>query len=249
MERSGVLPTTQFAYQRGLGTCDAILCLSHTLQRALESGQEARIVQIDFSAALDRLNHQGILYKLCSVGIGGPVPFILTQFLSNRSQQVWWMVIGVNWLTLCQECRRVVFYSRYCSSCTLRSFFSFWKISWSVMLMTPLDGCCAIPMRYSPFRRSAANAIVERRNCARLSGCRVSFKRSVWPVQHCDQYNSVTSTTLWPVQHCTVCTVSVALTICTTCSSSCKKAEATVRKKRSVWGRESMQIRKMFSWY
>ena len=57
MERSGVLPTTQFAYRKGLGTCDALLCVSHTIQSALESGQEARIVQIDFSAAFDRVNH------------------------------------------------------------------------------------------------------------------------------------------------------------------------------------------------
>ena len=64
------------------------LCVSHTLQSALESGQKARIVQIDFSAAFDRVNHQGIWYKLCSVGIGGSVLSILTQFLSNRSQHV-----------------------------------------------------------------------------------------------------------------------------------------------------------------
>ena len=38
MERSGVLTTTQFAYRKGLGTCDALLCLPHTLQSALESG-------------------------------------------------------------------------------------------------------------------------------------------------------------------------------------------------------------------
>ena len=37
MELSGVLPTTQFAYRKGLGTCDALLCVSHTLQSALES--------------------------------------------------------------------------------------------------------------------------------------------------------------------------------------------------------------------
>ena len=92
MELSGVLPTTQFAYRKGLGTCDALLCVSHTLQRALESGQEARIVQTDFSAAFDRVNHLGILCKHCSVGIGGSVLSILTQFLSNRSQQV--MVYG-----------------------------------------------------------------------------------------------------------------------------------------------------------
>ena len=88
MECSGVLPTTQFAYRKGLGTCDALLCAPHTLQSALESGQEARIVQIDFSTAVERVNHQGILYKLCSVGIGGSVLSILTQFLSDRSQHV-----------------------------------------------------------------------------------------------------------------------------------------------------------------
>ena len=86
LECSGVLPNTQFAYRRGMGTCNALLCVSHTLQRALESGQEARIVQIDFSAAFDRVNHQGILCKLCSVDIGGSVFPILSQFLSNRSQ-------------------------------------------------------------------------------------------------------------------------------------------------------------------
>ena len=88
MERNGVLPTTQFAYWKGLGTCDALLCFSHTRQSSLESGQEARIAQIDFSAAFDKVNHQGILHRLCSVGIGGSVLFILTQFLSNRSQHV-----------------------------------------------------------------------------------------------------------------------------------------------------------------
>ena len=27
VERNGVLPTTQFAYRKGLGTCDALLCM------------------------------------------------------------------------------------------------------------------------------------------------------------------------------------------------------------------------------
>ena len=51
-------------------------------------GQEARIVQIDFSAAFDRVHHQRILFKLCSVGVGGSMLPVLTQFLSNRSQYV-----------------------------------------------------------------------------------------------------------------------------------------------------------------
>ena len=81
-----MLPTTQFAYRKGLGTFDALLFVAHTLQNALEMGQGDRIVQIDFSAAFDRVNNQGIIFKLCSVGVGGPVLSVLTQFLSNRSQ-------------------------------------------------------------------------------------------------------------------------------------------------------------------
>ena len=74
MECRGVLPTTQFVYRKGLGTCDALLCVSHTLQSALWSGQ-------DFSAAFDRVNHLGILYQLYSVSIGGSVLPILTVFI------------------------------------------------------------------------------------------------------------------------------------------------------------------------
>ena len=88
MECRGVLPTTQFAYRKGLGTCDALLCVAHTFQSALEMGQEATMVQIDFSATFDRVNHQGILFKLCSVGVLGSVLSVLTQFPFNRSQYV-----------------------------------------------------------------------------------------------------------------------------------------------------------------
>ena len=45
-------------------------------------------MQIDFIAAFDRVNHLGILYMLCSVGIGGSVLSVLSQFLSNRSLHV-----------------------------------------------------------------------------------------------------------------------------------------------------------------
>ena len=32
MEHCGVIPTTQFAHRKGQGTCDTLLCVSHTLQ-------------------------------------------------------------------------------------------------------------------------------------------------------------------------------------------------------------------------
>ena len=130
MERSGVLPTTQFAYQKWLGTCDALLCVSHTLKSALDSRQEASIVHIDFNSAFVRVNHRGILYKLGSVGIGGSVLSLLTQFLSNRSQYIlvdscrtsttqstfWWTLQGSVFCPL-------LFF------CTLLRFFQIWKIN------------------------------------------------------------------------------------------------------------------------
>ena len=51
-------------------------------ESALESGQEARPL------LYDRVNHQGILNQHCSGSNGGSVLYILTQFLSNRSQHV-----------------------------------------------------------------------------------------------------------------------------------------------------------------
>ena len=75
-------------------------------------------MQIDFSAAFDRVTHQSILNRLCSVGIGGSVLSILTLFLSNRSQHI-----------ILDDCNSklvdvvaAVFLAHYCSSCTLRRF-------------------------------------------------------------------------------------------------------------------------------
>ena len=129
MERSGVLPTTQLPYRKGLGTCDPLLCLSHILQSALESGQEAGIVLIDFSAAFGRVNHQDILHKLCSVGNEGSVS-ILTQFLSkNRSQHVMVDDCRSKLVNVVSGVSQGSVFGRYCSSCTLQILFPFWKIS------------------------------------------------------------------------------------------------------------------------
>ena len=85
---NGVLPPRQYAYRKGMGTCDALLDITQTCQAALDIGQEARIVQLDFSAAFDRVNHAGLIYKLESVGVGGSFLSIIREFLTSRSQCV-----------------------------------------------------------------------------------------------------------------------------------------------------------------
>ena len=82
-------------YKKGL----ILLCVAHTLQGALEMGKEARNVQINFSTAFDTINHQGILFKLCSMGVGGSVLPLLTQFLSIGHSMSLWKVVGANLLS------------------------------------------------------------------------------------------------------------------------------------------------------
>ena len=145
MERSGVLPTTQFTYRKGLGTCDALLSLSHTLQSALKSGQEVRILQIDLGAAFDRVNHQEFCISFVLWLLEVLYCLYRHSFYQLDQSTLWLTVVGVNWLTSCQKCRRAVFWAHYCSSYTPRSFFPFCQISWSVIRWLHFDSRCAIP--------------------------------------------------------------------------------------------------------
>ena len=78
---------TNSGYVIGLGTRDTLFCVTCTA-KCIGEWQEARIMQIDFSASFDRIEHKRILYKLCSVGVRHSVLPISTQFLSNWSQHV-----------------------------------------------------------------------------------------------------------------------------------------------------------------
>ncbi len=83
-----MIPADQFAYRKNLGTTDALLSISHKIQQALDRGHETRVVQLDFSAAFDQVNQPGLLRKLQSFGIGGPVLSVLTQFFTDRTHRV-----------------------------------------------------------------------------------------------------------------------------------------------------------------
>ena len=81
-----ILPVCQYGFCKGLSTNGPLLHSSYVLQSALDHGHEAKIVQIDFSAAFDRVNHKGLLFKLKSVGIGGSIFSAIHQFLIDRKQ-------------------------------------------------------------------------------------------------------------------------------------------------------------------
>lgn len=94
VESHNLLPPGQFAYRKGLGTCDALLSLTCPIQAALDRSSEVCAVCLDFSAAFDRICHSALLYKLESLGVGGPLLGVVGDFLHGRSQSV--VVDGVH---------------------------------------------------------------------------------------------------------------------------------------------------------
>ena len=67
------MSAVQFAYRKLLGCTDALLTIYHHPQKSLDTGMEFYIVQLDFSAAFDRVSHSGLLFKLKYIGVGGRV--------------------------------------------------------------------------------------------------------------------------------------------------------------------------------
>ena len=88
IEAENILPKTQFGYRKGLGTVDALLTLNADVQAALNDGMEVRAVAIDFSAAFDKVNHDGIIHNLQNIGVGGKFLSLCRSFLLGRHQYV-----------------------------------------------------------------------------------------------------------------------------------------------------------------
>ena len=50
----------------------------------LDRSGELALVQIDFSAAFDKVNHGGLGFKLREAGVGGMILKVFQNFLSSR---------------------------------------------------------------------------------------------------------------------------------------------------------------------
>ena len=71
-----------------MGTCDALLDIVFAGQMELDRVGELALVQIDISAAFERVNHGGLVFKFREAGIGGMILKVFQDFLSSRTQRV-----------------------------------------------------------------------------------------------------------------------------------------------------------------
>lgn len=88
LDTNKLLPSSQFGFRKGLSTYDALICITHDIQVALDAVYEAILMSLDFSSAFDRVNHKALLFKVRSLGIGGRFLQVLSEFLTERRQRV-----------------------------------------------------------------------------------------------------------------------------------------------------------------
>ena len=83
-----ILSPHQSGFQSGDSTVNQLAYLYHVFSKALDAKKDVRIVFCDVSKAFDRVWHEGLLYKLAKIGIGGKLLEFCKNFLSDRSQCV-----------------------------------------------------------------------------------------------------------------------------------------------------------------
>ena len=59
-------------------------------------GMESYIVQLDFSAACDRVSHSDLLFKFKSIGVGGSVLSIVQSSSPTVGRESWLMVLRLS---------------------------------------------------------------------------------------------------------------------------------------------------------
>ena len=83
-----ILSPHQSGFQSGDSTVNQLAYLYHVFSKALDAKKDVRIVFCDVSKAFEGVWHEGLLYKLAKIGIGGKLLEFCKNFLSDRSQCV-----------------------------------------------------------------------------------------------------------------------------------------------------------------
>ena len=86
MRDNDILSSHQSGFQSGDSTVNQLAYLYHVFSQALDEKKDVRIVFCDISKAFDRVWHDGLIFKLEKIGIGGDLLNFFEHYLSNRTQ-------------------------------------------------------------------------------------------------------------------------------------------------------------------
>ena len=83
-----ILTTLQSGFILGDSTVNQLVDIYNSFCKALDEGKEVQAIFCDVSKAFDRVWHKGLLYKLQTIGLSGPLLVWFNDYLDNRRQSV-----------------------------------------------------------------------------------------------------------------------------------------------------------------
>ena len=90
LDSNNIINNSQFGFRAAHSTFHALTNATENLYRSLDNNLHTLGIFIDFSKAFDTVNHEILCNKLKHYGIGGKMLNLLTSYLSNRSQYVYY---------------------------------------------------------------------------------------------------------------------------------------------------------------
>jgi hypothetical protein len=85
---NSIISFNQSGFTSGDSAINQLLYITNEFGKALDNGKEVRVVFCDVSKAFDRVWHKGLLTKLKSIGIQGPLLSWIENYLLDRKQMV-----------------------------------------------------------------------------------------------------------------------------------------------------------------
>ena len=88
LSTNNLLSPHQSGFRPNDSCSNQLLYITHEIISSLDKNREVRGIFLDMSKAFDKVWHQGLIFKLKTIGISGKLLSLLENFLSNRKQRV-----------------------------------------------------------------------------------------------------------------------------------------------------------------
>ena len=88
LSKNNILSDSQFGFQNGKSTADAVLNLTDDIYSALKENKTCCTILLDLAKAFDTVDHSILLKKLDKIGIRGPLHKWFESYLKDRKQVV-----------------------------------------------------------------------------------------------------------------------------------------------------------------
>ena len=79
LDSTGLFSDLQYGFHTLRSTADILTVLSERIYNSMDAGGETRAIALDISKAFDKVWHAGLLHKLKSYGVVGPILGILVS--------------------------------------------------------------------------------------------------------------------------------------------------------------------------